>query len=343
MNRTISRVAPLVLLALFSRCRSGLVTPAAPAHEAPRVVRTAPVEEAATEWTEVPGTVEAVRVAVIASRISAVIEEMKVDDGTPVRSGDLLLRLDGRDIRARVDGARARETAARAQRDRMRGLLDRDAATRAEVEAADAADAAAVAERSAAEAQLEYVDLRAPFDGVVIDRLAQAGDLARPGAPLLGVQGASGLRVQASLSAGQADRCRIGDVVEAVLEDGAAVPSRVAILGPAGEPASRRFLVKADLPAGTRARPGSFARLRLAHEAAPHVALVPSAALFERGALTGVYVVENGRAWIRWIRPGTVEGSTAVALAGVRPGEIVILDPPPLEDGTPVTPGGPAS
>lgn len=335
MSDRFATMTTLLVLVSAAGCgREAAIPPVAP--EAAVVVRTARVGGGGGEWVEVPGTVESVQAAALASRFSAVIEDVKVEEGAFVHAGDLLVRLDGRDLRARAEAAEAGLRAVRAQRDRLRTLSAKGAATRQELDAAEAADAAAAAERDAARSQLEYVDLRAPFDGLITDKRVRVGDLALPGEVLLALQGVGRLRISASLSKAQADRLKIGNGLEAVLEDGTSVTTRVSVLGPAGDPGSRRFLVKSDLPRDAAASSGSFARLRLPRgEEAPQ-AFVPVAAILERGALTGVYVVEDGRARLRWISPGERVGTSILARTGLNPGDEVIIHPAALRDGTPV-------
>ena len=350
-SRSLVPVAPrvfaaaIVLFATLSQScsRGGEAVPGATG-AAPVAVRTARVGGAGDGWIEVPGTIEAVRAATLASRFSAVVEEVRAEEGIAVRTGDILVRLDGRDVRARLQGAQAGLAAARAQLDRIRSLHAKGAATRQELDAAEAQNAAAEADRDAAGAQIEYVDLRAPFNGWITQKLVRPGDLAVPGQPLLAIQGTGLLRVAATVAKDQADLLAVGRTVQAVLEDGTILDTRLAVVSPAGDPASRRFLVKADLPPDAGARAGSFARLRLPRrEGEAPVPVVPKAALFERGALTGVFVVEEGRARLRWISIGEVAGDAAFVRAGLEAGEEVILDPPVMADGTPVTPGTPGS
>jgi RND family efflux transporter MFP subunit len=314
-----------------------------PQDRVPVAVATARVGGAEEGWSEVPGTVEAAQAATIASRFAAVVESVPVEEGSAVRAGDLLVRLDGRDLRARLEAAEAAFRMARAQRDRVRRLFEKQAATPQELEAAEAADTSGQAERDAARAQLEYVDLRAPFAGRVTEKEVRQGDLALPGQPLLTLQGSRRLRVAASVSRSQADRLRPGNEVEAVLEDGGVVRTRLSVLSPAGDPASRRILVKSDLPEGTQARAGSFARLRLPRGDEEALPVVPARALFERGALTGVYVVQDDRARLRWISPGGLAGDSILVRSGLRADEEVVLDPPAgLRDGDPVSRAGAA-
>jgi RND family efflux transporter MFP subunit len=301
-------------------------------------VRTVQVGGGEGDWTEVPGQVEASETAAIASRVAATVESVRVEEGDAVRAGTVLVRLDARDLRARAQAAETALRAAEAQQERVRTLFSREAATQQELEAAEAAAAAARAERDAARAQLDYADLRAPFDGVVTGKRAQAGDLALPGRTILTVQGRGTMRVVASVSEAQAASLGIGQTLVAVRDDGGLVGTRLSVLSPAGDPGSRRFLIKADADPGAGMRAGSFVRLRLPGGAGAGAGrlLVPRSALVERGALTGLFVVEDGRARLRWISPGEPAGDAIEARSGLAAGEEVVVDPAGLVDGAPV-------
>jgi membrane fusion protein (multidrug efflux system) len=326
--------AALVLAGLASILSCGRAErPREKAPAPPVTVRTARVGGGSGSWVDVPGSVEAARAADIASRVSAVVDSVAVEEGAFVRAGDLLVRLDGRDLMARLAAAEAGLQAATAQRDRMRELFVKDAATQQEKDGAEAGFASALAERDATKAQIEYVEFRAPFDGFIVNKRTRAGDLAIPGQPLLTVQGAGLLRVTATVTRSQADRLKPGQPIDAVLEGGTVVPSRLSVLAPAGDPSSLRFLVKADLPKGSGARVGSFARLRLPRGDEESAPMVPRAAIVERGALSGVYVVEDGRARLRWISLGEPAGDLVLVRAGLSAGDEIVLEPGPLDDG----------
>lgn len=333
IRRAVAFVLPVAVV--LGCGRAATVAPEAPSGP-PAVVRTAIVGGGGAAWIEVPGTVEAARAADIASRVSAVVESVRVEEGAFVRQGDLLARLDGRDVAARLASSEAALRAATAQRDRIRALFERQSATEQEKDAAEAAFAAALAERDAGRAQMGYVDLRAPFDGWIVGKQVRAGDLAGPGRRLLSIQGTGLLRVTATVGRAQAERLQRGQTVEAVLEGGTVLPTRVSVLAPAGDPSSLRFLVKADLPERSGARVGSFARLRLPRGDEEPVPFVPRSALVERGALTGVFVVEGGRARLRWISAGEEAGDLLLVRSGLSAGEEVVLLPGTLVDGAAV-------
>jgi multidrug efflux pump subunit AcrA (membrane-fusion protein) len=128
----------------------------------------------------------------------------------------------------------------------------------------------------------------------------------------------------------------------------APLTATVTTVAPSGDPTTHRFEVKADLPAAASLRAGLFARLLVPGLAAEPRLHVPAAALFERGGLTGLFVVTDGRARLRWVAAGAREGDTVEIRAGVEAGERVVLDPSGLVDGSPVAeqraagPGGAA-
>jgi RND family efflux transporter MFP subunit len=312
---------------------------AAAATTPPVPVRTARVAAADAAWTDAPGSIEAKNTATVASRLSAVIERVMVERGDTVRRGDILVRLDGRDITAQVNATEAAARAARAQRERIESLFAKEAATKQELEQATRQDQAAAAAVSAAKSQLDYVVLRAPFDGRVTDKMAGQGDLAAPGQRLLTIQGAGALQAVASVPGGVAEPLTLGQRVQVVLDDGSVVSSVISVLSPAADPVSRRFLVKCDLPPDSTARSGSFARVRLPAAASGEpLAMVPKGSLVERGALTGLFVVEQGHARLRWVSAGQPDGELVPVRAGIAVGEEFIIDPTGLTDGSAVAP-----
>jgi NAD(P)H-flavin reductase len=110
----------------------------------------------------------------------------------------------------------------------------------------------------------------------------------------------------------------------------------VSAVAPSGDSTTHRFEVKADLPAAPGLRAGLFARLLVPGVAAEARILVPAAAAFERGGLTGVFVVADGKARLRWVAVGARQGETVEIRAGLEPGERVALEPALLADGAPV-------
>jgi hypothetical protein len=100
---------------------------------------------------------------------------------------------------------------------------------------------------------------------------------------------------------------------------------------------SHRVWIRARVEGGAGLRSGSFARLELpAGEPAAGAVSLPRSALVERGDLTGAFVVEDGRARLRWLALGEPAGDRVAVRAGLRAGERVIDAPGALADGAAV-------
>jgi RND family efflux transporter MFP subunit len=308
----------------------------------PRPVHTAAVEQSGGGSITVPATVAARQSATLAARIPAAIRELPHREGEAVGAGSIVVRLDDAALRSGVQAAQAGAQAAESDLARMQTLAQHGAATPRELEEATARAAAARAVLSGARENLSYAVLRSPFAGVLASRKVEVGDVVSPGQPLVVIEGRGGLELRATLSAGETQALRPGTAIQ-TLVDGIAEPlqARVTALSPAGDPATHRFELRADLPAKPNLRSGLFARLLLKAPEAGEVTLsVPSAAVFRRGGLTGVFVAadESGRkiARLRWIADGAPDGDRIEVRAGLAAGERVVLDPGDLADGDPL-------
>jgi hypothetical protein len=155
--------------------------------------------------------------------------------------------------------------------------------------------------------------------------------------PLIEIEGEGGLELRATVESEIAATLRPGSKVKAAV-DGQPAPltATVTAVAPSGDPTTHRFEVKADLPGASGLRAGLFARLLVPGVASDPRITVPAAALFERGGLTGLFVVADGKARLRWVAVGARDGETVEVRAGVEPGERVVLDPSGLVDGNPV-------
>jgi RND family efflux transporter MFP subunit len=310
-----------------------------PAPGPARRVRTAEVvRSGGAGEVAVPGIVQARKRAALSARMPASVTELPYREGQRVDVGAVVVRLDDAAVRAAVAAAEAAVRAAESDLDRTRTLLEKGAATPRELEQMTAAASGAQAQLTAARDNLSYTALRAPFAGRVASRRVNLGDVVNPGMPLIEIEGEGGLELRATVESGIAASLRSAAKVRAIV-DGQPGPltATISAVAPAGDPTTHRFEVKADLPAATGLRAGLFARLLVPGVAADTKLTVPAEALFERGGLTGVYVVSDGRARLRWVAAGARDGHAAEIRAGLEAGERVVLGPAGLADGAPVT------
>jgi membrane fusion protein, multidrug efflux system len=285
----------------------------------------------------VPGVVQARRRAALSARVPASVTELPYEEGRVVLAGAVVVRLDDGAQRAAAAAAEASVKAADADLARTKALLDKGAATPRELEQATAAASGAHAQLTAARDSLSYTALRAPFGGRIAVRRVHLGDVVNPGMPLIEIEGEGGLELKATVDSAAAARLRPGSKLKAIV-DGLDQPlaATVSAIAPSGDPTTHRFELKADLPAAPGLRAGLFARLLVPGIASDPRISVPAEALFERGGLTGVYVVDGDHARLRWVAAGAREGGSLEIRAGLEVGERVVLRPADLVDGNPV-------
>ena len=276
----------------------------------------------------------------ITSKITAHILRLDVRAGEHVRKGQVLSTLDDRDLTARVNQAKkalaqAQATLRYAQldRDRTRNLHESGAIPQSDLDVADTRDKQAQAdvdrlEQAVEEAQvnLGYARLESPVDGVVIDRLADVGDLATPTHPLLVLFDPQHLWLQASVSEEFAPLLRLGREyrlrIDALKEDSTGVLAEIV---PTADPTGRTILARVRLQPDGRLYPGLFGRLLLP-VARTEDLLLPERAIRKVGQLRMVTVQAPWGLEQRVVVPGTVEDDGRVQiLSGLKAGETVLL------------------
>jgi RND family efflux transporter MFP subunit len=288
-----------------------------------------------------PGTVRSRTVANIAPRMTARIIEIKVNAGDKVKKGDVIALLDEREIRAQENvalaalaGANAQANRAKADEQRIRSLYSKEAATREKFDAvaAQAKEAqAAVSQATSAvgEIRTHLADtlLLAPFDGVVIKRLQQPGDMGLPGVPVVTLQTPKGLRLEADVPGTCAGRYSTGmDVTVRIDALGLTTRAKIDEISPEVDPQTRTQLIKIALPAIEGLQPGYFGWLEQAcdqHE----TLLIPANAVQHIGQLEVVKVLSEGRQVMRHIRTAKTFGGQVEVISGLHAGETVITNP----------------
>ena len=282
------------------------------------------------------GIAEPVQQAMLASKLMARVTDLLVREGDQVAAGQVLARLDARDIAAKSEQVAAGLTAAeamhreaQAQANRIRALYADSAATRAQLDQVEtglvrAESSVRQARASAAElhAMHDYATLRAPFAGTITQRLVDAGALVAPGQPLLEIEDQSVLRISVTAGPDAVRQLRRGQRLSGDL-GGRPVESVIEGIVPA--PAGHLVTVNAILRNPDREfYAGTSATLLLPQGIRPG-RLIPRAAVIAQGDLIGVYLRKDGTVDLRWIRLGATHGDRVEVLSGLAPGDTVIV------------------
>lgn len=276
---------------------------------------------------EVMGTVRARRKTVVEAKVTGRISVLDVRLGQSVRAGDLLIQLEAPELVARVDQAKVVLDQAARERERFQGLLQQRTVTPQEFELVDSRWRVAKAGLAEAETLLGYTRVTAAFDGVVSRKVAEVGDLATPGRPLLELEVPGDLRLEADVGEALLSGIRTNHVLKVRLAGKPDLEGRVSEIAPAADAGTRTFLIKVDLPPLEGVHSGQFGRLGIP-VAESSILSVPAAALIRRGQLEFVVVGVEGRARLRLVRTGRVLGDRVEIISGLEGGEKIVLEAP---------------
>ena len=335
----------LVLILLLIYMQGGFTGKVTPGTTPLASVTNPPVEHTAVvteqqvgDMLAWPGVVKSRTVADIAPRLTARIVEIKVNAGDTVKKGDVIARLDERDLKAQekaalaaLAGANAHAARARADKQRISGLYEKEAATRERYDAAVALAKEAQAGADQASGALTEIRTRladtlllAPFDGTVVKRLKQPGDMGMPGVSVVMLQVPRGLRLEVEVPAACAGAFHPGEAVAVRIDTlDRTFDATIDEIIPEMDAQTHSQLIKIALPAVEGLKPGYFGWLKQACE--EHAALlIPTSAVQHLGQLEIVRVLLDGRESTRHIRTGKTFGDRIEVLSGLRAGEIVM-------------------
>jgi len=286
---------------------------------------------------EVVGTVVARLQATVEAKLSGRIDKLPVILGQQVKVGELLARLDVPEINARLDQAQASLEQAERDWKRTGKLFEQEAATRVDFEAAQARYRIAQGAVAEATAMMSYVEVFAPFDGVVTKKWVDVGDLASLGKPLISIEDPTALQLEAdvpqTLTAHVERGASLTVRVDGVHKDLVGTVNEIA---PAGDSTSRTFRVKVDLPEQTGLRSGQFARL-LVPVGERDSLRVPASAIVQRGQMEIAFVVTDQHAHLHLVKTGQQIGDEMEVLSGLNADDAVVVEgAAQLTDGQPV-------
>lgn len=309
---------------------------------------------------ELPGRIAATRTAEVRARVSGILIERVFTQGTFVKAGDVLYRIDPRLFQVRVASAEASLQRAKAlqlnadqQFQRQRSLQARSVASAVSLETAIASLAQAKADVAIAEAaldeaklNLEYTEVRAPISGIIGAALITEGGLVT-------ADGASNLALIQQVDPAYADFTqsaqdllslkravatgKLADTapgtasVTLVFDDGSTYDQAGSLLFSSAnvDPSSGQVTLRAEFPNKDRQLlPGMYVRVRIQQATRQDALTVPQRAVQrDENGQAQVYVVgSDGLASSRAITLGRSQGAEWIVEAGLKPGEQVIVD-----------------
>jgi RND family efflux transporter MFP subunit len=281
-----------------------------------------------TPQIDVVGTTASEERVHLSARISAYVTEVMAAAGDSVKQGQVVLRLDDREIREQLAAAEARLQQAQREFERARRLFDTAATTEQVLHRAESDYRAAQAHLEQTRVMLSYAEIASPIDGVVTERRVEAGDLAKPGQVLLTVYNPERMRLEAHVPIRLIDKVMLGAEFPVELDrPTGVVTGRVTEIVSEVDPRSRTQKVKVRLPPMRgHVIPGTFGRLWVPGRMHPAV-LVPTGAVYRVGQLQVVQLVRDERGLRRVVRTGPESEGRVEILSGLEPGDVVLERP----------------
>jgi len=336
----------LVLL-VFVGCSSQLLSQASPEtgdEEEPAL----PVEVVEASYGNVEltisftGVLEPEMSVNVVHKTGGKVAEVRVKDGSQVRSGDVLIRLDAAEISAQVAQAEAAllmaqvqfETAAQALED-TRALYEEEIVSRQQFEQAETQYKVAEAQLAQAEAALQlartYLDdtvITAPIGGTISGLSVNPGEIIAPGVPVAIINKMDTMEVSVQLTEKDVGRIAVGQEVgiEISAVSSELLEGEVTSISPVADPRTKTYEMKAALPnKGGRLKAGMTATIHAVVAAEKETVIVPVDAVLTQQGEKVVYIVENGVAYCRPVTLGLENGSEVSVLEGLSPGEQVVV------------------
>ncbi len=314
--------------------------PAAPQKPALVVTVATPTRVDVADRLSANGSIAAWQEASVGTEIGGLrLSEVLVNVGDVVKKGQLLARFatdtvqaDLANVQAALAEAQAALAEAQNNAARARQVKDTGALSAQQVSQYLTAEATAAARLQSVGAQLQLQQLRlrqaqvlAPDDGVISARSATVGAVLPVGQELFRMVRRNRLEWRAEITASELERVRIGQRVDVVAANGARLDGKVRMIAPTVDPQSRTAIVYIDLPIGTSARAGMFARgdIVLGQSAA---LTVPQQALVVREGFSYVFELKpDGRVSQRKVTVGRRVADRVELTGGLAPDARVVV------------------
>jgi RND family efflux transporter MFP subunit len=333
-----------------------------------------------TDYVTVVGNLIGLATVDVVPRVGGRLESIGVRLGDRVARGQMVAKVEDREIREQINQAQANRDVNRANvgnrendvrvaelaHERARTSFDRGIASRQSLEDAEARYNAAVSQLTVAKAQqaqteelnitLSNTTIQSPVDGFVSQRNLDPGAFANANTVILSVVDISTVRLVVNVV--ERDFRRVVRGVAAQVEvdafPGEQFSGAVSRVAPVFDPATRTATIEIEVPnPGFRLKPGMYARVRLTVEEKPNALTVPRNAIVDQNGVRGVFLVVEDTAHFQGVTTGIQDEAYVEVIEGLTDGQRVVTAGAlalrdgdrviPLDNGAAPSPGGTAA
>jgi RND family efflux transporter MFP subunit len=291
------------------------------------------------QYLETNGSLQAENDVDLLARTSGPIVALEVEEGARVRKDQLLARIDPREIEAQLAISKLSMAETKLALDRALRSFEAELVSKEIYDQAKSRFEVAAAQVDSHEIQLSYTQIRAPFDGQIVERHIKLAQTVQNNALLFRISDFDPLECPIQVPEKDLRRLSVGQsaylTVEAFADEH--FDASVLRVSPVVDSATGTVKVTLEVAARGKLRPGMFASVYLETDRRQNALVVPKASLVLESIGDTVYVKEGDVAARREVDLGYDEGDFVEVVAGLEEGdEVIVLGQDSLSDGTPV-------
>lgn len=290
------------------------------------------------------GKIEATNNATLSTRMMGFVSKVHVKVGDKVKKGQLLVSINNTDLQAqraqvnaKITEATAAYNSAKKDYERYKALYEDNSASSKEMddmtanyEMAKARLEGANQMKNEIQAQFAYVNITAPFNGVITNKFIEEGTMANPGMPLLALEAPGSLEVKAFIPESEISLIKPDTKVKVHVKSlDKTISGKVSELSSSAQNTGGQYAVKINLdetPADVLSGMYVSVQFPIEKTTEDQAILIPETAIVKRGDLEGIYTVsDQNTALLRWIRTGRKYGDQVEVLSGLSADESYVI------------------
>jgi membrane fusion protein (multidrug efflux system) len=274
----------------------------------------------------VTGTILANEEIEVRSEISGKIVKIYFNEGSKVKKGDILVKVDDSELQAELLKTQYQKKLAQEKEYRQRMLLEKEAISKQEYDIALTELNTLEAQIQLIKARIEKTEIKAPFDGVIGLRYVSEGSYISPTTKITTLQDIDTLKIEFSVPEKYVKLIDVGDRVNFKVQ-GSDKKYRAVIyaIDPKIDPSTRTLQARAIFPnKNYEILPGAFAEVEVILEEIPNAILIPAEALIPSVEGNKVFICNGGKAVERKVETGVRTERFIQVLSGVQPGDTVL-------------------
>ncbi|WP_114782455.1 efflux RND transporter periplasmic adaptor subunit [Botryobacter ruber] len=260
------------------------------------------------------------------SEIPGRVTNIRFEEGSHVKQGQLLLTVNAEDLRAQLQKLKSNQKLYRDMEERQRTLLEKEYISKQEYEQVSNQLAMVNADIRALQATLDKAYIRAPFSGVVGLRQVSEGSFVTATTPIARIVDVSPVKIEFSIPGRYSQSVKTGDKVTFTSEGSPEMyEARIYAIQPSIDPATRTLPIRALYEnKNEEIKPGAFVQVNLTLKQMDEAILIPTESIIPEATGHKVFLAKNGKAQPQMVKIGQRSETMIQIMEGIEPGDTII-------------------